>query len=55
MSENRMPRKIFGPMKQEVIGGKRKVHNEKLHNLYSPPCIIRIMEGERPLRRPRHR
>jgi hypothetical protein len=26
----------------EIIGGWRKLHNEKLHNLYSSPNIIRI-------------
>jgi hypothetical protein len=26
-------RRIFGPKRAEVIGGKRKVHNEELNNL----------------------
>jgi hypothetical protein len=33
--ENRVLRRIFGPERDEIIGGWRKLHNEKLHNLYS--------------------
>jgi hypothetical protein len=33
--ENRVLRRIFGPKRNEVIGGWTKLHNEKLHNLYS--------------------
>jgi hypothetical protein len=32
--ENRMLRIIFGPKRDEIIGGRRKLHNEELHNLY---------------------
>jgi hypothetical protein len=31
--ENRVLRRIFGPQRDEVIGGWRKLHNEELHNL----------------------
>jgi hypothetical protein len=34
--------RIFGPKKDEVTGGWRKLHNEELHNLYSSPNIIRM-------------
>jgi hypothetical protein len=34
--------RIFGPKRDEVIGGCRKVHNEELHNFYSSPNIIRM-------------
>jgi hypothetical protein len=27
-----------------VTGGYRKLHNEELHDLYSSPSIIRIIE-----------
>jgi hypothetical protein len=27
--------RIFGPKRDEVTGGWRKLHNEELHNLYS--------------------
>jgi hypothetical protein len=35
-------RGIFGPKRDEVIGGWRKLYNEELHNLYCSPYIIRI-------------
>jgi hypothetical protein len=43
--ENRVPRKIFGPNRDDMVGGWRKLHNEKLHNLYSPPNIIRMIKS----------
>jgi hypothetical protein len=43
MFENRALRRIFGPKRNEVTGGWRQLHNGKLHNLYSSPCIIRMM------------
>jgi hypothetical protein len=33
--ENRVLRRIFGPKRDEVTGGWRKLHHEELHNLYS--------------------
>jgi hypothetical protein len=45
--ENRVLRKIFGPKGDEVTGGSRKLHNEELHNLYSPPSIIRMIKSRR--------
>jgi hypothetical protein len=38
--EKRVLRRIFRPKRDEVIGGWRKLHQEKLHNLYSSPSII---------------
>jgi hypothetical protein len=43
--ENRVLRKIFGPKRNEVIRGWRKLHNEELHNLYCSPSIIRIIKS----------
>jgi hypothetical protein len=40
--ENRVLRRIFGPKRDKVTGGWRKLHNEELHNLYSSPSIIRM-------------
>jgi hypothetical protein len=40
-------RRIFGPKRDGVSGGWRKLHNEELHNLYSSPSIIRIMKSRR--------
>jgi hypothetical protein len=35
---------IFGPKRDEVIGGWRKQHNEELYNLYSSPNIVRTIK-----------
>jgi hypothetical protein len=35
--ENRVLRRIFGPKRNEVTGEWRKLHNEQLNDLYSPP------------------
>jgi hypothetical protein len=40
--ENRVLKRIFGPRRDEVTGGWRKLHNEELHNLYSLLSIIRM-------------
>jgi hypothetical protein len=45
--ENRLLRRIFGPKRDGVTGGWRKLHNEELHNLYSSPSIIRIIKSRR--------
>jgi hypothetical protein len=45
--ENRVLRRIFGPKRDEVTGGRRKLHNEDLHNLYSSPSIIRMIKSRR--------
>jgi hypothetical protein len=45
--ENRVLRRIFGPKRDEVTGGWRKLHNEELHNLFSLPCIIRMIRSRR--------
>jgi hypothetical protein len=42
--ENRVLRRIFGPKKDEVTGGWRKLHNEELHGLYSLPSIVRVIK-----------
>jgi hypothetical protein len=38
--EKRMPRRIFGPKRDEVIRGWRKLHNEAVHNFVLSPSII---------------
>jgi hypothetical protein len=40
-------RGIFGPKRDEVTGGWRKLHNEELHNLYPSPSIIRMIKSRR--------
>jgi hypothetical protein len=38
-------RGIFGPEEKEVARGWRRLHNEKLHNLYTSQNIIRVISG----------
>jgi hypothetical protein len=38
--ENRMLRRTFGPKRDELMGGWRKLHNEELQFLYFLPSII---------------
>jgi hypothetical protein len=45
--ENRVLRRIFGPKRDEVMGGLRKLHNEEPRDLQSSPCIIRIKKRRR--------
>jgi hypothetical protein len=45
--ENRVLKRIFGPKRDEVIGGWRNLHNEELHNLYSLPSTIRMTKSKR--------
>jgi hypothetical protein len=45
--ENRVLRRIFGSKRDGVTGGWRKLYNEELHNLYSSPIIIRIINARR--------
>jgi hypothetical protein len=39
--ENRVPRSILGPKRDEVTGDWRKLHNKELHDVYSLPSIIK--------------
>jgi hypothetical protein len=39
-------RRIFGPMRKEVVRGWRKLHNE-FHNLYTSSDIIRVIKSRR--------
>jgi hypothetical protein len=45
--ENKVLRRIFGPKRDEVTGGWRKLHNEEFRDLYSSPSIIRMVESRR--------
>jgi hypothetical protein len=47
-----MLRRIFGPNSDDVTGGRRKLLNEDLHDLYSSLSIIRI--NSRKMRRVVH-
>ena len=43
----RVFRKVFGPKRDEVTGEWRKLHNEKLNDLYSLPNIVRVIKLRR--------
>jgi hypothetical protein len=45
--EKRVLRSIFGPKRDEVTGGWRKLHNEELHGLYSSPGIVRVIKARK--------
>jgi hypothetical protein len=42
--ENRVLRRIFGPKRYKVTAEWRKLHHEKLHDLYSSPNTVRIIK-----------
>jgi hypothetical protein len=43
--ENRVLTRTFGPKRDEVTGGWRKLHNEELHSLHSSPNTVRIIKS----------
>jgi hypothetical protein len=43
--ENRVLRRLFGCKREKVVEGRRKLHNEKLHNLYASPNIISVIQS----------
>jgi hypothetical protein len=53
LSENRLLRRIFGPKREEVVGGWRRLHNVELYNMYTSPSIIMGIKSRR-MRRTTH-
>jgi hypothetical protein len=45
--DNRVPRKIFGPNRNDVTGELRRLHNEELYALYFSPNIIQVIKSRR--------
>jgi hypothetical protein len=45
--ENRVLRRIFGPKRDGVTGGWRKLHIEEHNNLYSSSSVIRNIKWGR--------
>jgi hypothetical protein len=41
--ENKVPRRIFGPKRDELIVEWRRLHNEELYSLYS---FARYLSGD---------
>ena len=42
--ENMVLRRIFGLRRDEVMGEKRRLHNEELNDLYSSPNIVGVIK-----------
>ena len=42
--ENRVLRRIFGPKREKVTGGWRKLHTGEIHDQHSSPNIIRVIK-----------
>jgi hypothetical protein len=45
--QNRVLRRVFGLKRDEVTGEWRKLHNEKLNDLYSLPNIVWVVKSRR--------
>jgi hypothetical protein len=45
--EDRVLRRIFWSVRDEVTGEWMKLHSEELYNLYSSPDVIRQMTSRR--------
>jgi hypothetical protein len=45
--ENRVLRRIFGPTREEVTRGWRRLHIEELRNLYASPNIVGVIKSKR--------
>ncbi|PNF37913.1 hypothetical protein B7P43_G03888 [Cryptotermes secundus] len=45
--ENKVLRRIYSPKRDEVTGGWSKLHNKGLHNLFSSPSTIRVINSKR--------
>jgi hypothetical protein len=45
--ENRVLRRICGPKWAEIVGGWRKLYNDKFHDLYTSPNVIKMNKSQR--------
>jgi len=45
--ENMVLRRIFGPIRDEVTGEWRRLHNKELNDLYCSPNIVRVIKSRR--------
>ena len=47
MFENMVLRRIYGPRRDEVTGGWRRLRNEELNDLSNSPNIVRVIKSRR--------
>ena len=47
MFENRVLKRLFGPNRDEIKGGWRKLHNEEPNDLYFSPIIVPVIKSRR--------
>jgi hypothetical protein len=45
--QNRVLKKIFGPRRDKIAGGWRKLHNEELNKFYTSANVIRMSNSGR--------
>ena len=45
--ENKVLRRLFGPVREEVTGEWRRLHNEEINYLYCSPNIVRVIKWRR--------
>jgi hypothetical protein len=45
--EESVPRRIFGPKREEVAGDWRRLYNEEHHNVYTSPNIVGVIKSMR--------
>jgi hypothetical protein len=45
--ENSVLRRIFGPKREEMVGGWRRLHNEELHNFNASTDFILVIKSRR--------
>jgi hypothetical protein len=46
-TQKRVLRRMFEPKRNKMVGGKRKLHIEELHNLHTSPSKIRMIKQRR--------
>jgi hypothetical protein len=45
--EYRVLRRIFGPKREEVVGGWKRMHSEEVHSLYDSSYIVWVIKSSR--------